>query len=92
MNMLFYIIPFIAGAALGIFYFFTLWITVKVATSSPRPGLIMFKSYIIRSSIVILGFYMVMDGRWERAMIALSGFIIAREFLKLGIGKKPSLT
>lgn len=67
-----------AGAALGAIFFGGLWWTVRKGVSSPRPALWFFGSLLVRSSIVLAGFYVVGSGHWERLAAALLGFIVAR--------------
>lgn len=68
----------LAGLALGLFYFGGLWLTVRRITCSKRPALLMFGSFVIRMLVTLCGFYFVMDGRWERLLACLSGFLATR--------------
>ena len=67
-----------AGLALGAFFFGGLWWTVKVSVSSPRPGLLVFVSLIVRMGVTLAGFYLVAGGRWQPLMACLIGFVLAR--------------
>ena len=69
---------FLAGMALGLFYFETLWLTVRRLSSHPRPHLLMFESLLARLAVVLTGFYLVMDGSWERLTASLVGFLVMR--------------
>jgi F1F0 ATPase subunit 2 len=68
----------VAGAALGAIFFCGLWWTVRKGVSSPRPVLWFFGSLLARMSIVLAGFHFVGSGHWERLVVALLGFIVAR--------------
>ena len=69
------------GFAIGIFYFSSLWVTVRHLPTTQKPVLLIIGSLIGRLSIAILGFYLIMDGRWEKLLIALLGFVLARGIL-----------
>lgn len=71
----------LVGIALGLFFFGGLWWTVRKATTSTNPALLFFGSLMLRMTVVMLGFYIVMAGDWQRLCIALLGFIIARILL-----------
>lgn len=83
----------IAGIALGIFYFYSLWITVRQLPSTQWPFRLVVGSAIGRTVITLFGFYIVMDGDWKRAIAVLIGFIIGRTILVTWKGKigKPHL-
>ena len=70
-----------AGAILGAIFFGGLWLTTKKLTSSHQPLLLCFSSFLIRTGIVLSGFYLVADGHWERLVASSSGFLIARLLL-----------
>ena len=69
---------FVVGIMLGWFYFGGLWLTVRQIPSVRRPGLLSFASFVVRTAVTLLGFYVVMGGRWERLLIALAGFLVFR--------------
>ncbi len=66
------------GAALGVFFFGGLWWTVKKGLSSPRPALWFLGSLLLRSAVVLCGFYFIGDGDWKRIAACLAGFVVAR--------------
>jgi F1F0 ATPase subunit 2 len=82
------ILSFSAGMALGAFYFLSLWKTLQKVSDAPSPGFMMLKSYLIRTSVVLCGFYLVMDGHWQRAVAALVGFVVMRMILTRRLGKE----
>jgi len=67
-----------AGMALGAVFFGGLWWTVRKGLSSPRSAIWFFGSLVLRMSIALVGFYFVGRGHWERLVVCLLGFIIAR--------------
>ena len=69
------------GFSLGLFYFSFLWFTVQRLMSSPHPVLLMVGSGLARLSVVLLVFYLLVGSHWERLLIALAGFLIARTLL-----------
>jgi F1F0 ATPase subunit 2 len=68
----------IAGAALGAIFFGGLWWTVRRVVSSKQPALWFLGSLLLRTSIALAGFYFVSGGRWDRLLVCLLGFVIAR--------------
>lgn len=72
------ILVFIAGAALGYGYFAGLWWTVRRMSNSEHPVQWMVGSAIIRLSVVLIGFWSLMAGRWENLLAAILGFLVAR--------------
>lgn len=69
---------FFAGAGLGLFFYGTLWWTVRRGLSSQRPELWFFCSWLLRMSIVVTGIIAVADHRWERLLVCVVGFLVAR--------------
>ena len=79
MNEILYVLPaLIAGMLLGAMFFGGLWWTVRKGVSSTRPALWFFGSLLLRTSMTLVGFYVVSDGHWERLLVCLLGFTIAR--------------
>ncbi len=72
------IVIFLAGTALGVLFFGALWLTVKKAVTSKKPALLILLSFVFRITIVMVGFYFIAEGNWQRLLIALVGFVIAR--------------
>ena len=79
---------FAAGLVLGAFYFISLWRTVRKLPDTQRPLRLMLGSFAVRMAVVLPGFYFVMSGHWERLVMALIGFILARKLLtrRYGLG------
>jgi F1F0 ATPase subunit 2 len=68
----------VAGLVLGAIFFGGLWWTVRKGVSSPRPALWFLGSMLLRMGIVLAGFYFVGGGQWQRLLVCLLGFVIAR--------------
>src|SRR5208282_2479021 len=71
-------LSWLAGCGLGAIFFGGLWWTVRRGLSSPRPQLWFLGSMLLRMSIVLLGFYLVGRGQWQRILLCLIGFVMAR--------------
>ncbi len=71
-------VPFIAGFALGGIFFGGLWWTVRKGLASDHPVAWFLISHVSRMAITLLGFYFVANGNWQRLLICLAGFLIAR--------------
>ncbi len=72
----------VAGLALGLFFFGGLRLTVARLPRSRRPALLLAVSALLRLSLVLAGFFFVLQGDWRNAVAALGGFVAAR-FLML---------
>jgi len=71
-------LAFAAGLLLSAFFFGGLWWTVRRAVSSKRPALWFSGSLLLRMSVAVGGFYLVGRGHWERFVVCLLGFLMAR--------------
>ena len=90
-NILYLSIAFPLGFTLGIFYFFNLWLTVRQIPTTQWPFRLIVGSLIGRISITVLGLYLIMDNNWQRVLIALLGFLLARTiFMRYWQGKQES--
>ena len=63
---------------LGAIFFGGLWWTVRKCVSSKQPGLWVLGSVLLRTGTVFVGFYLAARGHWERLLVCLLGFVIAR--------------
>lgn len=68
----------LAGGVLGLIFFGGLWWSVKRGMVSPRPVLWFLGSMLLRMAVTLSGFYLVADGQWQRLMICVLGFVLAR--------------
>ena len=93
MNKTYYIVfAFAVGIALGAFFSLNLWSSVQRMTDDKTPWYILYGGFMLRISVVLLGFYFVMDGHWERMIAALAGFVLMREILVRKLGKSPGVS
>ena len=67
-----------AGMLLGAMFFGGLWWTVLKGVSARQPALWFGVSLLLRTGIVLTGFYFVAGADWKRLLLCLLGFIIAR--------------
>jgi F1F0 ATPase subunit 2 len=71
-------LAFATGVMLGAIFFGGLWWTIRKSLSSAQPALWFLGSLLLRTSLVLAGFYFVARGRWERLLVCLLGFVAAR--------------
>lgn len=79
-----------AGLGLGVIFFGGLWWTVRKGVASRRPARWFLGSLLVRTGIVLGGFYFVAGGHWERLLSCLLGFIIARLGVTLRLRAGPA--
>ena len=79
----------LGGGMLGIIFFGGLWWTIRRGVLSSQPALWFLGSLLVRMSIVLVGFYLIGQGRWERLVACLVGFILAR-FTVTYLTRSPS--
>ena len=72
------VLALVTGVLLGAMFFGGLWWTVQKGVSSKQPALWFFGSLLLRTSIALAGFYFIARGHWERLLVCLLGFVMAR--------------
>ena len=72
------ILAWTAGGVLGGIFFGGLWWTVRRGVLAKQPAIWFLGSLLLRMSIVLTGFYFVADRHWERLLLCLFGFVMAR--------------
>lgn len=72
------LLALVAGWGLGAIFFGGLWWTVSRGVSSPYPARWFLGSLLLRMSIVLTGFYFVAGAQWQRLLLCLLGFLMAR--------------
>lgn len=83
------ILPAAAGAALGLFYYGGLWLTVRRLHDTTRPATLMLSSYFIRTALSLPVFYLaVRGGQWGRLLILTTAFLAMRMFLVYRLGPR----
>ena len=79
-----------AGALLGAFFFGGLWWTVQKGVVSERPALWFFGSLLLRTGVILAGFYFVSQGHWSRLAMCLLGFLVARVIVVNWLTRGPA--
>jgi len=77
-EFLFLVFALFVGALLGVFFFAGLWWTVRKIESTKHVALLLLGSMLLRTCIVILGFYFILGDNWQRLVAGLLGFVSAR--------------
>ena len=72
----------VAGILLGAIFFGGLWWTVREGLSSKRMSLWFLGSLLLRMSVTLAGFYVVSGHHWERFLLCLLGFTMARGIVR----------
>ena len=78
MNVVSIFLRLLAGAALGIFFYMGLWVTVRALLTTRHPTLLTLGSFLIRTLVVLAGFLFLMKGRWQYALTCVTGFMMGR--------------
>lgn len=68
----------LAGVVIGVAFFTGLWWSVRRGLASPRPGLWLLGSLLLRLALALAGFYWVGGGEWQRLLACLAGFLLGR--------------
>jgi F1F0 ATPase subunit 2 len=79
-----------AGALLGVFFFGGLWWTVQKGVTSETPALWFLGSLLLRTGLVLAGFYLAAQGHWSRLAVCLLGFLIARLIVVRRLARAPA--
>ncbi|WP_093286526.1 ATP synthase subunit I [Verrucomicrobium sp. GAS474] len=72
------VLAWVVGVGLGVLFFGGLWWTVRKGLSSSQPAFWFFGSLFVRFGITLAGFYFVARDHWDRLLLCLLGFILAR--------------
>ena len=68
----------LTGLVLGGLFFGSLWWTVRRMLSSGPSVLWQLGGLLVRVAVILLGFYAVGAGHWERLLACLVGFLVAK--------------
>ena len=68
----------LVGAGLGAFFFGGLWWTVRRGLASSRPAAWFAASLLVRMAVTLGGIYAVSGNQWQRLLLCLAGFWLAR--------------
>jgi F1F0 ATPase subunit 2 len=77
-EFLYLLIALLEGVLLGVFFFGGLWWTVRKLSSAKHVALLFLGSMVLRTGIVVLGFYFIIGDNWQHLIAGLLGFVIAR--------------
>jgi F1F0 ATPase subunit 2 len=77
----------VVGFAVGILYFLGLWLTLSRYTGKKHFGSKLLISFLIRLALAISVFYFFMQNDWQRLILLLIGFLIARQVMIRRIGE-----
>jgi F1F0 ATPase subunit 2 len=72
------LVSLLVGVVLGAVFFGGLWWTVQRAVSARWVALWFFASLLLRTVILLGGFYLACSDDWQRWLAALLGFVVAR--------------
>ena len=75
------IIAFFGGILLGMVFFGGLYFTVERIQRVKHPALLMIFSLLLRMTMLLFGFYLLMNNRYQNLLAALVGVMISRFFL-----------
>lgn len=70
----------LAGAFLGILYFGGLWWTIQRISQAGQSVWLLAVSFILRTVLVIGGFFIITDGKLERLAVSMLAFFVTRFF------------
>jgi F1F0 ATPase subunit 2 len=83
-------VPLLVGTLLGAVFFGGLWWTVQKGVTSERPALWFLGSLLLRTSLIIAGFYVIAQSHWSRLVACLLGFLIARVLVMKRLTRAPA--
>ena len=72
------VLSWAAGGVFGAIFFGGLWWTVRKGMSAKQPAFWFLGSLLLRTGVSLTGFYFVSGGHWERLLLCLLGFVMAR--------------
>ena len=79
----------VAGLMLGCIFFVGLWWTVRKGVASSRPAVWFVGSFVLRTVVVLAGVYFVAGESWQRLLLCLLGFSLAR-LVVIRLSRQPS--
>ncbi|WP_415231114.1 ATP synthase subunit I [Psychromonas sp.] len=77
-QILFLLPVLLGGVVLGLIFFAGLCWTVRRGIKSAHPAVWFFSSFLLRTTIALIGIYLLTDGQWPRLLACMLGFIGAR--------------
>lgn len=86
-----WILAALGGVLLGLFFYGGLWWTTRKGLTTKNPGLLFLGSMLVRTAVVLAGFYFIADGQWQRIVACLVGFTLARFVVLRFTKKEPAI-
>lgn len=71
----------LAGFALGLMFFGSLWFSTGKILHSKHPVAWVLGGFVLRMVVLLPVLYWLTDTRWEKLLICVGGFFIARLFV-----------
>ena len=78
-----FVLPAITGIGLGVFFYGGLYFTIIRGLNSQHPALWFLSSFLLRTGLVVTGFYFISDGHWQRLLVCLTGFMLTGMAVRL---------
>lgn len=69
------------GAALSLIYFGGLWLTIQKMKEVKTPAVLFLASFLLRTLIILAGFFLAAGGRMDRLVVCFVAFLLARHFI-----------
>lgn len=82
---------FMSGILLGFFYFGGLYLTLKHLCNSSQVALLTVSSFMVRSAVCLVGFYIVSGKGLEALVFCLAGFVLSKIALIHGLGLRSQM-
>ena len=81
-----------SGIILGMVYFGGLWLTLQRVRTTKQPALLTLASFMGRSALCILGFYLISGIGLRGLALCLAGFVLVKIALIRMLGPGTSTT
>lgn len=72
------VVSLLAGIAAGALFFGGLWWTTRKILAPGQPALWFIGSFLVRTSVTLAVFHLVAHDDWQRLLVCLLGFLLAR--------------
>lgn len=84
------LIILLVGWILGLLFYGSLWLTTSRVLHSKHPVVWVLGGFVLRMALVLPALYWVSDARWERLLVCVAGFLIARPLvIRLSVKWQP---
>lgn len=89
-DVLWIVVALVVGAALGLFYFGGLWLTLQRLPGSRSPHTLALASFFGRTAVVVGGIFAIGSQSWQRVAACLAGFVAVRMVMIHKLKPPPS--